>query len=268
MNVQKAEGTAAATANYAASEQKNIASQGKLAAAATLLTGAKEMISAGISYMAAQEYEQAAATLAATSATGAVFSPTMGALNPSSDNYSAGSTALNPGTAATAGTGAQASTSPAGNANLGTGINTGDPNSGGDAGMPPTPYTPGLPQAAAGAPGGANLGSTGTAAAPPEVDNSQPKAADNGRQGFGYQGGGAAYVAGGVAAEKGENLSGLLGQLLPAKKEEEQTKNGIMDFANRSPASEPYSLLGRNVNLFKRIEESMQSNWRRGTVGI
>jgi hypothetical protein len=263
---------AAATADGAASEQKKDASQGKMAAAVTLLTGAKSVMMAGIDYMQAKEYEEAAAALnAANGATGAIFSPTAGELNPSANNYSAGSTALNPGTAATAGTGAQASTAPAGNSNLGNGVNTGDNTGNTGGGATPSAFTPGLPTAAAGAGGGANLGSSGTGTTPPEVDNSQPKAADNGRQAFGYSGGGAAYVAGGAGGDKGgENLSGLLSQLLPTKKEEETNKNGIMDFANngRSPASEPYSLLGRNVNLFKRIEDSMQSNWRRGTVGI
>ena len=63
-------------ANSAASEQKTDASKGKMAAAATLITGAQSILKAGIDYMAAEQYEKAAQTLSATAATGAVFSPT------------------------------------------------------------------------------------------------------------------------------------------------------------------------------------------------
>ena len=74
---------------------------------------------------------------------------------------------------------------------------------------------------------------------------------------------------GGVAAERGPDLSGLLAQFLP-KKEEEKNGNGILDFGgNRGLASEgPISLLDRNANIFDRIHETYQDKNRRGRVGL
>jgi hypothetical protein len=59
-----------------------------------------------------------------------------------------------------------------------------------------------------------------------------------------------------------------LSQLLPKKEEKTASADGIMNFAGGRDPSSINTLLGRNVNLFKRIEDSMQSNYRRGTVGM
>ncbi|MDR3606837.1 MAG: hypothetical protein P4M08_05575 [Oligoflexia bacterium] len=256
----------ARTASAAATEQKDDAAQGNSAALGTMISGVTQLVQAGANMVQAEELKKAAAALSANTGTGVAFAPTQGALNPSSDTFASGSTAINPGTGAAPATAAATPTTPGGTTNLGSPFATGSNGGGGGAGATPSAFQPGVPNAVGGG-AAAPLASTDTAPAQAQADNSQPKVADNGRQQFGYGGGGAAYVPGGVGSDKGENLSGLLSQLLPKKNEDVAQKDGIMSFANRNPAS-VNTLLGRDVNLFKRIEESMQSNYRRGAVGI
>jgi hypothetical protein len=262
---QKAIDGVAIVANKASSEQSTVASQAKLAALTTAITGVEQLTQAGVDMMVADEYKQAATALNTSTTTGVAFAPTAGDLSPVTSAASGG-TAVAPGTGTTTTPAETPANTPTGT-NLGTGINT--PTSGGDGGNGVTPaaFTPGQPTPASGGGNPAMADSMTPAAA--ETPEAQPKSADNGRQAMAYGGGGgAAYMAGGVGADKSDNLAGLLGQLLPKKDEKTASADGIMNFAGgRDPAS-VNTLLGRNVNLFKRIEDSMQANYRRGTVGL
>ncbi len=261
---QHALGQVAATAGQAATEQNNLSTQAEYAMAQTLITGTQQLMSAGVSQMQANADRSAASALNTANTTGVAFAPTAGNLSPTT-SASDGSTSINPGTGATTATAAVPGGASNGT-NLGTGITTPNAGGGGGGGVTPSAFTPGQPTAAS---SGSNpsMGGSGTSPAA-ATDDPQAKSADTGRQQLAYGGGGgAAYVPGGVGSDKGENLSGLLGQLLPKKEDKTANGEGIMNFGSRDPAS-TNTLLGRNVNLFKRIEDSMQSNYRRGTVGI
>jgi hypothetical protein len=109
--------------------------------------------------------------------------------------------------------------------------------------------------------GGDGGGGGNTSAAGAAPDEPQAKSAGNG-EGAAYDSGGA-FIGGGGGGSKGSDGGGMdlsaLAQLLPKQKEEEgKTSTSILDF-NRNIADDSstnFSLLGREVNIFKRIEEA------------
>ena len=80
-----------------------------------------------------------------------------------------------------------------------------------------------------------------------------------------------AYIASDLAHHL-TNKPTRVGVVLPKTDDAKKEKHDIMDFAGRGPASnqgsEPYSYLGRDVNLFQRVSERMQEKSRLGSVGI
>lgn len=257
------------TAQQAATEQTNEAEKARQAGVVSLVQGVAQLAQGALTYEAAKIAEQEALNYN-TGNTQPAFQVTSGmaqTLSPTNPT----TTTLQPGT----GGDTPPPTNP-GNINaqaipnLGTPINP-DATSGGAGGGPaPNSFAGGLPQG--GSPGGGgpgiSVGATQADKSTGEPDNS-PRAAPQGPP-SNYNASGTGYIAGGgsVGAEKGQDLS-FLANLLP-KKEDEASKNGILDFGkNRSPASmAPYSLLGRDVNLFKRISDTMSEKAKSGSVGI
>jgi len=127
-----------------------------------------------------------------------------------------------------------------------------------------------LAQNGPGGGGGGGSGGGSTSAATGESNDAAPRLADN-KTGTNYESGGT-FVGGGggggKGADGGPDLSGLLAQFLP-KKEDELSKNGIMEFGSRGPAGEaPLSLLDKNANIFQRIHETYQDKNRQKAVGM
>lgn len=259
--------------NGASAEQASMGQSLKNSGIMSAIMAGSQMLKGGLDYMAAIQAENAAKALAAVAASPTVsFLPDAGAVAPPNTTNGA-VTSLSPDTlvSPTPAPGALGPSGPIGDLGQPFNTNTTDapqgPTAGGftagNAANPP----PGAP--AAGAAGGG-----GTQPAKDEAQDTAPKPADNRVPslygGGGYSGG---AVNGGVGADKGPDLSGLLAQFLPKKDDANKEKHDIMDFANRGPASasgnsEPYSYLGRDVNLFQRVSERMQEKSRLGSVGI
>jgi hypothetical protein len=126
-----------------------------------------------------------------------------------------------------------------------------------------------------GSQGGGGGGVGGASTSPATGGESEPvaKMADQGRT-PNYESGGGTFGAagggGGVGADRGPDLSGLLAQFLP--KQGDVSDEGIkrMDFGGRGLASAegPISLLDRNANIFERVHETYQEKNRRGRIGL
>lgn len=257
------------TAQAASAEQSNEADKARQSGIISLVQGVAQMAQGALSYEAAKVAEKAALNYN-TGNTQPAFQVTSGVAQTLSPT-NPGTTALQPGT----GGDTPPPTNP-GNItansipNLGTPVNPDATGGGAGGGPAPNSFAGGVPAAGAGSGGGSGItvGATQPDRSSGEVDNS-PRAAPAGPP-ANYNSSGQGYVAGsgGVGAEKGQDLS-FLANLLP-KKEDEPSKNGILDFGkNRSPASmAPYSLLGRDVNLFKRISDTMSEKAKSGSVGI
>lgn len=124
--------------------------------------------------------------------------------------------------------------------------------------------------------GGGGGGSTG-AATPEAEPNSQATMADGKKKNSdSYNQTGAFFTPGGGGGQKGADggaggpsLADMLAQFMP-KKEDEGSKNGILDFGGgpgRTPASEaPYSFLDKRTNLFDNIHRAYQDANKRGAL--
>ncbi|MCM2323978.1 MAG: hypothetical protein NDJ90_12020 [Oligoflexia bacterium] len=124
------------------------------------------------------------------------------------------------------------------------------------------------PEAKGGSAPGMSIGGTSAASGGGDGPTS-PTAADS-RGGAGYEGGGGGGYqggGGGRAGGKDPDLSNMLAQFLP-KKEDEAGQNSILDFGGRNPASEEYSLLDRQANIFERIHQAYQTKQKSKNVGI
>jgi hypothetical protein len=255
-------------ANSASTEQASMASLAKQSAIKSGIQSAMGLLQAGMNMAAAKQEESLANNLTSTATPLTISSGTLSAGSTDTGTATGLSAGTNPdGTplnAVLAGSGAVGSTgcgilgcaSPASsNAN--------------QLAMAPTANPFSASGGGSGGGGGGSGGSVGdmtTSAAndPPAQD--QPKAYDA-KNGPAYVAGNPNLNGGGVAAEKGPDLSGLLAQFLPKK--DDESKNGILDYGNRSPASAgDGSLLGPNENLFQRVSERMQADYRKGSVGV
>jgi hypothetical protein len=112
--------------------------------------------------------------------------------------------------------------------------------------------------------GGGGLGgaSTTDTKGDPEV---QAKMAAQDR--VNYEGGSASYGGGAAKSnamgDKGTDLSSMLAALLPQKEEAQGPQNGILNYGNRSPASEgQYSYLDSRTNIFERVSNTYQDKTR------
>jgi hypothetical protein len=122
---------------------------------------------------------------------------------------------------------------------------------------------------ASGGGGGGLGGGSPTSAAQDQGGEGAPRLADS--RGEKYQSGGGVYsgAGGGVGADKGPDLSGLLAALTKDDKKEDG-KTNIMEYG-RAPASEggeSGSLLDKSVNIFQRVHETYQDKNRQGAVGL
>jgi hypothetical protein len=180
----------------------------------------------------------------------------------------ANSTAINPGTATDP---AVATTD--GNINADGGVpsitppvnpdtGSGGPGSGPVAGS----FQGGKPPSAGGSSGNPSIGVGSMQAAKGDPEPGGPKMADN-KSNTAYSPGGNSAYAGSnsVSAEKSADL-GFLANLLP-KPQEEMGKNNILEYGGRSPASAPYSFLGKDVNIFQRVSDRTTAKLKSGDVG-
>ena len=223
--------------------------------------------------MAAKELEKAAKNLAKAEKPPAFALPTFGAgINADPVGAREGLTISGAGTTPVLSPDNAGPSSTPGD--LGAGFNK-DANPTNLSGNAPTPGAFGAPPGGAPAASAGNgaVGGGGTSVAKDESGaDAQAKYADLAKKSPEQYGVGGGSVpsngGGGGAGTAGPDLSGLLAQFLP-KPEEDKPKNGTMDFGGRSPASdEPFSLLDKSANIFKRVHETYQEKQKRAVVGI
>ncbi len=257
-----------ALAKSAINEQSTAYSTAKQAMAQNLITGSVAMLNGAATIAAANQMKSAAQKLQTASTYGNLPTYTPGQITGAGDPLGGGATTIT-GDGSTAATGA-ASGDTASNSD-GTG-GLGDPYALPQPAAAPS-NTPDVKTTAAGggAPGGGGGGGMGGANTSPNTGTAegdpQARMADNGR-GASYEGSGGGFRGGGAGGGKGgADLSSLLAQFLP-KKEDETSKNGILDYKKRAIASDDSSLLDRNANLFERIHNTYQAKQKSRTVGV
>ncbi len=257
-----------ATGRAAVAEQNAAREAAKQAMAQNLITGSVAMLNGAATIAAANQMKSAAQKLQTASTYGNLPTYTPGQITGAGDPLGGGATTIT-GDGSTAATGA-ASGDTASNSD-GTG-GLGDPYALPQPAAAPS-NTPDVKTTAAGggAPGGGGGGGMGGANTSPNTGTAegdpQARMADNGR-GASYEGSGGGFRGGGAGGGKGgADLSSLLAQFLP-KKEDETSKNGILDYKKRAIASDDSSLLDRNANLFERIHNTYQAKQKRHEVGV
>jgi hypothetical protein len=136
----------------------------------------------------------------------------------------------------------------------------------------PTPGNP-VAKGPTGAPGGGGGGAPGGSVSTPPAqakDDRPPAQLPMGSNPNSYAAGG---TPGGGQANKngaGPDLSGLLGKLLNFGGEEKKPTDSILSYgtASRNPASEGGAFFGANVNLFRRVHDTLQKKQGEGRVGV
>jgi hypothetical protein len=258
-------------------EQHQIANEATTAGMASIANGAAQMIAATAGLYAAKVNKDAAKTVERAEKTIPKFNfnPPPYQPLPLGNGDALGTrppTAIAPGNTSDQGnSGADEAKDP--DKNIGLGGPTGyEPPSNELAQTPPpgAVFKAGGPDGGGGGGGGGPSGGGSTSAANAPEENTTPRMADSRgappyEGGGGYRGGGA-----GGSGDKGPDLSGLLAQFLP-KKDDENAKNGILDYGERGLASataEDGSILGRNINIFERIHQAYQDKQKRRRVGI
>jgi hypothetical protein len=263
-----------------ANEQGAMASQAMAGAMTSLITGAVQTTQAIFNLKGAKQLEEAARKLdklANQAPPVPIFTPLAPAnLQPGDALAPGGGQSLNPGTGnGQASTDDETQDGPTDFGNLGDPTGREQENNP-DPGPTGGEFVAGAPPGGGGGNGGGFGGVGGASTSPSSGGDSeapQAKMADSGsRSSYEGNGGtfGAAAGGGGVGADRGPDLSGLLAQFLP-KAEDAQGNKGItnMDFGSRGLASEaPISLLDRTANIFDRIHETYQEKNRRGRVGL
>ena len=256
------------TAMDAIKEQTTAREEAKKAMAESLIRGSVGMLNGAAAIATGNQMELAASKLQAMNS-GNMPTYTPGQLAGAGDPLGGGTTTITGNGTTTPAAGAASGDTAANN----DGGGLGDPYAQQQPGAAPS-NTPDVKMTAAGpggggGGGGGGMGGANTSPSTGAADGEQqPRMADNGR-GAAYEGAGGGGFRGGAAGggKGGADLSSLLAQFLP-KKEDETTKNGIMDYRKRSIASEDSSLLDRNANLFERIHNTYQAKQKSRNVGV
>ena len=270
LNAAKAKAESSSTAveqlQIAMKEQASVASEAKQAAAMALTKGGGQLLQAGLTFKAANEMDKAANNMRdAESKSGTVvgtgFNLDADSLAPRGSQVITGNGTTDPAQNPVTEEDKKKDTadlgSPLGNT-APDGLNSPPPAPGQFVAKDPT---------GGGGGGGGGIGgaSTGAAGSSGEGGGDPKRAEATGGSyetaGGGGGGGGRGGAFGG--GDKGLDLNGMLAQFLP-KKEDEPQGNGIMSFAQRNPASEPDAILGKDANLWKRVENKMKDKYAHG----
>ncbi len=262
----------------ATSEQAGIKGKAMGGGTVSLITGIQQSVQGGFNIKAAAELEKAAKELRrAEGKSNPVLLPTFGNNIDSKPQVARARTVITgSGEAAEAQQEAEEEVAENTPLDLGTGFAPdGNPNGLTGPALPPAAFQKGGAGGGGEGGGGGGLagGSTGEATDP---NAPQQAAVGAGSDSPGYASGGGVPLGGGrgggggAGGDEGPDLAALMDKFLGQNQEQaEEGFDGSMEqYGGRSPASQPYSFLDRNVDIFGRIHQTYQQKHKVGAVGI